>query len=147
MSDPSLLTALVISAKRRIGDFNAQSLANTAWAFSSAGRWHTLSLAVGSDAALLTVLATAAQWRVAEFSMQELVSTAWALATAGQAAGRSEGLDEAHRESTERNRPANATNTTSARAFPPNEKLFMALVRASEWCVGDFAAQGLANVA
>ena len=58
-----------------MGDFNAQDLANTAWAFATAGQ---------SDAALLTALARAAERRMGHFEAQELVNTAWAFATVGQ---------------------------------------------------------------
>ena len=52
-----------------------QTLANTAWAFATAGQ---------SDGQLFMVLARAAGWRVGDFNVQELSNTAWAFATAGQ---------------------------------------------------------------
>ena len=35
--DASLFTALAREAERRVGNFNAQDLAKTAWAFATAG--------------------------------------------------------------------------------------------------------------
>ena len=58
-----------------MGDFNAQGLANTAWAFATAGQ---------SDALLFMTLARAAERRVGDLSAQELANTAWAFATAGR---------------------------------------------------------------
>ena len=47
--------ALAREAERRVGDFNPQNLANTAWAFAMAGL---------SDASLFGVLAKAAERHV-----------------------------------------------------------------------------------
>ena len=55
-------------------DFNMQELANTAWAFATAGQ---------KDVSLFAALAIAAQWRLGDFNPQELANTAWAFATAG----------------------------------------------------------------
>ena len=63
------------ASERRVGDFNAQSLANTAWAFATAGQ---------SDAQLFVALAMAVEQCVSDFDMQALANTAWALATASQ---------------------------------------------------------------
>ena len=63
------------AAERRVGDFNAQELANTAWAFATAGQ---------SDALLFMTLARAAERRVGDFNAQGLANTAWAFATVGQ---------------------------------------------------------------
>ena len=53
--------------------FNAQNVANTAWAFATAGE---------SDALVFTTLARAAERHMGDFNAQDLVSTAWAFATA-----------------------------------------------------------------
>ena len=58
-----------------MGDFNPQDLANTAWAFATAGQ---------KDASLFAALATAAQRHMGAFNPQALANTAWAFATAGQ---------------------------------------------------------------
>ena len=58
-----------------MGDFNAQELVNTAWAFATSGQ---------SDALLFMTLASTAERRVGDFNAQELVNTAWAFVTAGQ---------------------------------------------------------------
>ena len=56
-----------------LGDFNAQDLANTAWAFATPGQL---------DARLFAVLARAAKRRVGNFNAQNLANTAWAFAAA-----------------------------------------------------------------
>ena len=55
------------AAERRIGDFNAQELANTAWAFATAGF---------PNAELFEVLAKAAERRIGDFNAQDLANTA-----------------------------------------------------------------------
>ena len=57
-------------------EFNAQSLANTAWAFATAGQ---------SDAPPFAALGMTAELRMGEFNAKDLANTAWAFATAGQA--------------------------------------------------------------
>ena len=52
-------------AEQRVGEFNAQGLANTAWAFATAGQ---------PDAQLFTALARTAERRVGEFNTQELAN-------------------------------------------------------------------------
>ena len=51
--------ALARVAEWRVGDFNAQELANTVWAYARASQ---------SDEKLLTVLAMAAERHVSEFN-------------------------------------------------------------------------------
>ena len=58
-----------------MGNFNAQELANEAWAFAKAGQ---------SDVSLLAALATAAEWLIGDFNSQNLANAAWAFAKAGQ---------------------------------------------------------------
>ena len=43
--DASLFTALATAAQRLMGDFNPQELANTAWAFETAGHKDALLFA------------------------------------------------------------------------------------------------------
>ena len=71
-----LMAALATSIESRVGDCNAQELANTAWAFAKAE--HRAS-------ALFDALATAAARRVRDFNAQELANTAHAFAKAGHA--------------------------------------------------------------
>ena len=71
----TLPSALATAAERRMGELSSQELANTAWAFATAGQ---------EDASLFAASATAAQQRMSNFSPQGLCSTAWAFATAGQ---------------------------------------------------------------
>ena len=60
---------LELVPEQRVGDFSAQRLSNTAWAFATASQ---------REAAL----ALAAGRRVGGFSAQCLANTAWAFATA-----------------------------------------------------------------
>ena len=57
-------------AERRLDDFNAQELANTAWAFATVGQ---------KDEQLFKALARMAERRLAKFKAQALANTAWAL--------------------------------------------------------------------
>ena len=58
---------LARAAEQRVGDFSAQCLANTAWAFATADQ---------SEALLLMWFARAAERRVADFNAQDLANTA-----------------------------------------------------------------------
>ena len=62
------------AAEQRICAFNAQALANTAWAFGLLGL---------SEAQLFTALARGAEQRIRDFIAQELANTVWAFATLG----------------------------------------------------------------
>ena len=64
-----MFVALASVAERRVGDFDAQELANTAWAFAKTEQ---------SDAPLFVALARVAERRMGDFSAQELANTAWA---------------------------------------------------------------------
>ena len=68
-SDAQLFKALAREVEQRVGDFNQQNLANTAWAFATLGH---------SDVQLFTALAREAERRVGDFNPQELANTAWA---------------------------------------------------------------------
>ena len=59
-----------------MGEFIAQDLANTVWAFTEADQ---------SDELLFAVLARAAERRLREFNVQNLANMAWAFAKAGWA--------------------------------------------------------------
>jgi len=61
----------------RRSEFEPQALANTAWAFATAGR---------ATHALMDAVAEESAGRVHEFKPQALANTAWAFATAGHAA-------------------------------------------------------------
>ena len=69
---PRLAAPLVWKHFAAASSNNAQSLANTAWAFATVKR---------SDERLLTAVARAAERRVSEFNAQSLANTAWAFAT------------------------------------------------------------------
>ena len=70
---PELWNALGVAAQGRVGEFKAQELSNTAWAFAKAGH---------KAPALFEAIAQQAQGRVGEFKEQELANTAWAFAVA-----------------------------------------------------------------
>ena len=76
---PALLDAIAEEAARRgLRDFKPQELANTAWAYATAGH---------AAPALLDAIAEEAAGRgLRDFKPQELANTAWAYATAGHAA-------------------------------------------------------------
>ena len=57
-----------------VGEFRAQELVNTAWAFATADQL---------DAPLFALVARAAQLRVAELKAQGLANAAWAFAKMG----------------------------------------------------------------
>ena len=73
--DVQLFKALARMAEWRLHGFNAQELANTAWAFSTVGQ---------HDEQLVKAFAMMAERRLDKFSAQELSNTAWAFATVGQ---------------------------------------------------------------
>ena len=58
-ADVMLFTAVAREAERRVGDFNPQVLANTAWAFATLGQ---------HDAQLSTALSAEAERRVSNFN-------------------------------------------------------------------------------
>ena len=70
-----LLAAIAKETKRSLDKFNAQSLANTAWAFATVGQ---------EDEQLFKALARMAERRLDEFNAQNLANTAWAFAAVGQ---------------------------------------------------------------
>ena len=57
--DEALFTVLARAAEPRLGEFKAQELVNTAWAFATAGQL---------DEALFVALARAARPRLGEFN-------------------------------------------------------------------------------
>ena len=72
----ALWNVLARAAVARVGDFNAQDLANTAYAFTTAGH---------ASPALFDAIARAAVVRVGDFNEQNLANTAYAFATSGHA--------------------------------------------------------------
>ena len=70
--------SLARTAEWRLGDFNVQDLANTAWAFATANQ---------PDTQLFAALARTAEWHLGDFNMQGLANTAWAFATTSQSDG------------------------------------------------------------
>ena len=74
-----LLDGLSEEAQGRLRDFDLQGLANTAWAFATAGH---------AAPALFDAIAEEAQRneRLRDFDSQSLINTAWAFATINHAA-------------------------------------------------------------
>ena len=68
-----LFTVLAKTADWHMSEFNAQGLANTAWAFAMVGQ---------PDAQLFMALARVAELRLDNFNTQELANAAWAAAKA-----------------------------------------------------------------
>ena len=66
-SDAELFRVLARAAGWCVGDFHAQDLANTAWAFATLGL---------SDVKLFAALGRAATWCVGDFDVQGLANTA-----------------------------------------------------------------------
>lgn len=74
---------------RNLNNFNAQEIANTAWAFAKAKLLDALLFAKPTtagqlDTSVLGALAIAAQRRLSELSPQNLANMAWAFVTVGQ---------------------------------------------------------------
>ena len=68
-------TALAKEAEQRLGDFNPQEFANTAWVFVMFGQ---------ADAQLFIAVAREAEWHLGDFNPQVLANTAWQFATLDQ---------------------------------------------------------------
>ena len=73
VSSRVLFHELASEMERRLAKFNAQDLANTLWAFTTAQL---------SDELLFVALARAAERCQVEFKPQELTNTVWAFAAA-----------------------------------------------------------------
>ena len=69
-----MFALLARAVEQRVCELTAQDLANTAWAFATAGH---------SAVVLFRALATAVEWLIREFNLQDLANTAWAFAMAG----------------------------------------------------------------
>ena len=65
--DAELFRTLARASEQRVGGFNAQELANTAWAFATIGQL---------DAKLFTTLARASERQVGGFNSQEFANMA-----------------------------------------------------------------------
>ena len=84
-SDVQLFTVLAAAlAERRVGEFNAQDLASTAWALVLSAGCQIVATVGQSDVQPFMVLARATGWRVVDFNTQDLVNTAWAFAKVRQ---------------------------------------------------------------
>ena len=86
----NLFDALASASVARVREFNPQELANTAWAYATAGH---------AAPQLLDALASASVARVREFNPQNLANTAWAYAVLDVVGGLSlvtEGAVDAH---------------------------------------------------
>ena len=139
----ALWNALTVRATSmaRGGDFNAQDLAITAWAYATAGH---------ASPALFDALALASIARVGEFKQQNLANTAWAYATAGHASPAL--FDAIASASVARMGEFDAQGLANtawayATAGHASPALFDAIASASAARVGEFNAQALANTA
>ncbi|KAJ1457291.1 hypothetical protein M885DRAFT_130127 [Pelagophyceae sp. CCMP2097] len=74
---PALFAAVAAVASKKIATFNPQHLANTVWAYATAGV---------AAPALFEAVAAEAPKKIATFTPQDLANTVWAYATAGVAA-------------------------------------------------------------
>ena len=145
----ALFAAVGESAVRRVDEFNAQELGNTAWAYATAGRDHPQ---------LFDAIAASAMPRVDRFIAQNLANTVWAYATAGHA--RPDLFDAVAREVARRAdefKPQELANTawayaTAHKALPGDRPtkhrvLFDALADSADHRLRDFNNQGLSNLA
>ena len=70
--DAQVFAALARAAKLRLGDFEVQDLANTAWAFATA----SMLKASQQDSQLFAELAWVAKLCLGDFKVQDLANTA-----------------------------------------------------------------------
>jgi len=137
----SLWKELEGAALARRSDLSPQDLANTAWAFATAGSATQAPFdAIGNEAA----------GRVRDFNPQNLSNTAWAFATAGHAAPAlfdAIGMESAGR--MDEFKPQNLANTAwaFATAGHPAPALFDAIGREAAGRVREFKPQELSNTA
>ncbi|KAJ1625800.1 hypothetical protein T492DRAFT_597322, partial [Pavlovales sp. CCMP2436] len=141
ISAPPLFEAIAHESELRIGSFNDQGLANTAWAFATLGT---------PAPQLFDAIARESEQRVGSLEAQGLANTAWAFAPLGIPAPRL--FDVIARESEQRISTFEAQGlANTAWAFAtlgtPTPRLFEVIARESEQRVGSFEAQGLANTA
>jgi len=137
----SLWKEIERAALARRSEFEPQHLANTAWAFATAGR---------ATHALMDEVAEESTGRVREFKPQELANTAWAFATAGHAAPAL--FDAIGKESAGRVRefvPQALANTAWAFATADHAAptLFDAIGKESAGRMDEFKPQELTNTA
>ena len=83
IKDQVLMKAAESMLREKLEEFNAQELANTAWAFEMLGR---------KEEERMEALGRATVWKLWEFNAQNLVNTAWAFATARHPAPRAESI-------------------------------------------------------
>ncbi|KAJ1616989.1 hypothetical protein T492DRAFT_1103190 [Pavlovales sp. CCMP2436] len=132
--EPASATMCLLGAEAvpRIGEFEPQGLANTAWAFATMGT---------PAPQLFVAIARESEQRIASFKPQGLSNTAWAFATLGTSAPQ---LFEAIAcESKQRISSFNDQNLVGT----PTPQLFEAIARESEQRIGSFKPQELAITA
>ena len=140
MPASKLFDAIAAESKPRLSEFNPQELANTAWAFATAGV---------PAPELFDEIAAESKPRLSEFNPQELTSTAWAFATAGVPAP--ELFDEiatASKPRLKKFNPQDLANT--AWAFAVTNKASSALLGeiadCASRCIDDFELEGLTQL-
>ena len=127
--DTELFEALARTAERRMGAFDSQEAANTAWAFAAA---------VQIDTELFGAWVGAGERRMSDSDPQAIAGAAWAFAAAGLTVAELHKALATWRRCTWRCRddfnPQNVTTTASA--FETARQLFEALARAAERRMG-----------
>jgi len=128
-------------AMARIEEFDAQGLANTAWAFATLGV---------RAPQLFDAITRESEQRIGSFTTQNLANTAWAFAALGVPAPRL--FDAIARESEQRIRSFDAREiSNTAWAFAtlgaPAPQLFEVIAHESEQRIGSFKPRNLANTA
>ncbi|KAJ1622417.1 hypothetical protein T492DRAFT_582321, partial [Pavlovales sp. CCMP2436] len=124
-----------------LGEFNAQGLANTAWAYAKLNT---------PAPRLFEAIAHESEQRVVSFKPQELANTAWAFATLGTPAPQLFGaIARASEQHIGSFKPQELANTAWAFATLGTHapQLFDAIARESEQHICNFDEQGLANTA
>jgi len=137
--DDPRVAQLAEGCRRRVGDFNSQEMAITAWAFATA------SVAAPR---LFEAIAAEASARIRQFTPQQLANTAWAFATASVAAPRVfEAIaDEAPRRIHEFNSQGLANTAWAfATASVAAPRLFEAIADETRRRIREFNAQEMAN--
>mmetsp|Transcript_25318 Transcript_25318/g.81901 ORF Transcript_25318/g.81901 Transcript_25318/m.81901 type:complete len:551 (-) Transcript_25318:1772-3424(-) len=139
--DDPRVAQLAEGCRRRVGDFNSQEMAITAWAFATA------SVAAPR---LFEAIAAEASARIRQFTPQQLANTAWAFATASVVAPRLlEAIaDEAPRRIHEFNSQGLANTAWAfATASVAAPRLFETIADEAARRIDEFKSQGLANTA
>ncbi|KAJ1463485.1 hypothetical protein M885DRAFT_503820 [Pelagophyceae sp. CCMP2097] len=136
---PALFEAIAAEAPKKIATFNPQELANTVWAYATAGV---------EAPALFEAIAAEAPKKIATFNPQDLANTVWAYATAGvEAPALFEAIAAEAPKKMATFNPQNLANTVWAYATAGVEApaLFEAIATEAPKKIATFKPQNLAN--